>query len=173
MIPGYLISWVTFPGVVMHEIAHALFCALTGTTVRRICLFQLSTPSGYVLHEHPSNIWKHMLIGVGPFILNTSIGLCIGILLTMGATISSTLYTFISFIVYWVAISIAMHSFPSTGDAKEIWKSLWQPETSIYPRIVGIPLVAILFAGALASIFWVDLLYGILIVIEIPHLIFR
>lgn len=33
LIPGFLISLVTFPGVMVHELAHLVFCKLTNTPV--------------------------------------------------------------------------------------------------------------------------------------------
>jgi len=33
MIPGFIITWLTFPGVIIHEFAHKFFCSLTGTKV--------------------------------------------------------------------------------------------------------------------------------------------
>ena len=73
---------------------------------------------------------------------------------------------------YWLAISIAMHSFPSTGDAKSVWAAIWQKGAPILPRLVGTPLVIIVFAGAIGSVFWLDAIYGICLVLAVPKLMF-
>jgi hypothetical protein len=73
----------------------------------------------------------------------------------------------------WLAISIAMHSFPSTGDARSIWDAVWTKGAPITARIVGSPLVAIIYLGALGSIFWLDALYGAAVVLGIPQLLFK
>lgn len=53
------------PGVILHELSHVLFCALTGAKVRRITLF--SKKGGEVLHG-PSKIpiVGQMLISLAP-----------------------------------------------------------------------------------------------------------
>jgi len=60
----------------------------------------------------------------------------------------------------WIAVSIAMHSFPSTGDASSIWQAVWEKGAPVSARLVGTPLVALIFAEAIGSVFWLDLLYG-------------
>ena len=56
IIPGFLISLVTFPGVIVHELAHVVFCRLTKTPILSVCYFRLGNPAGYVIHERPSSI---------------------------------------------------------------------------------------------------------------------
>jgi len=41
-------------------------------------IFNLKNPSGYVIHEIPKKPWQNILIGIGPFILNTVVGALIG-----------------------------------------------------------------------------------------------
>lgn len=53
IIPGFLISIVTFPGVIVHEMAHQIFCRLCGVAVFDVCYFRFGNPSGYVVHEIP------------------------------------------------------------------------------------------------------------------------
>jgi hypothetical protein len=43
--PGYLIATATFPGVIVHELGHKLFCLLTKTRVVETCYFRVGTPS--------------------------------------------------------------------------------------------------------------------------------
>ena len=79
IIPGVLISLLTFPGVIVHELAHQIFCRLTNTAVLDVCYFRLGNPSGYVLHEKPKNAGINILIGVGPFFLNSILGAIIAL----------------------------------------------------------------------------------------------
>ena len=55
-IPGQLISLLTFPGVIVHEWAHKLYCNWTGVLVHKVVYFQFANPAGYVLHSEPKNI---------------------------------------------------------------------------------------------------------------------
>jgi hypothetical protein len=64
-----------------------------------------------------------------------------------------------------------MHSFPSTGDANSIWRRIWSRGSPMLSRIVGTPLVAIIYLGALGSFFWLDLAYGIGISWVLPQLL--
>jgi hypothetical protein len=167
MIPGFIITWITFPGVIIHELAHKLFCQWTGTKVLQVCYFRFGNPAGFVIHEKPATVWKHILIGVGPLFVNTGIGLAVGLLALPFKTNAEPLFIGLM----WLAISIAMHSFPSTGDAKSIWEAIWEKEAPILSKVVGTPLVGIIVLGAIGSIFWLDLIYGCGVVIGLPALL--
>jgi len=168
IIPGFIVSWITFPGVIVHELAHKIFCHLTGTRVVQVCYFRLGNPAGYVIHEQPTSVWKHILIGIGPFFLNTILGLVLGL---MALALKHAMHqeNFAFGLLVWLAISIAMHSFPSSGDAKSIWRAVWERQSPILAKIVASPLVAVIFIGAIGSIFWLDLAYGFLIVFGVPE----
>src|SRR5579864_1018867 len=79
-IPGVIIAVLTFPGVIVHEFAHRLFCFLTRTPVREVCYFRFGSPSGYVIHDIPSNIWKNIVIGVGPLFVNSAVCFALALL---------------------------------------------------------------------------------------------
>jgi hypothetical protein len=170
IIPGFLISIATFPGVIIHELAHAMFCKLTGTPVHKVCYFRIGNPSGYVIHGMPTSVWKHILIGIGPFFLNTLLGLACGLAAIL-MHINVDKLTFGSGVFIWLAVSIAMHSFPSTGDAGSMWRSIWTKGSPVTAKLLGTPLVAVIFLGAFGSIVWLDLVYGIGIVFGLPKLI--
>lgn len=73
----------------------------------------------------------------------------------------------------WIGISIAMHSFPSIGDAKSILKISKKRETSIFVKIIGGPIIVFIYLLSIGSVFWLDLLYGILIINFLPELIIK
>ena len=73
------------------------------------------------------------------------------------------------FILFWLGISTAMHSFPSTGDAKNIWKAVWDHDAPFSAKVVGTPLVGLIYLGAIGSVFWLDLIYGVAVVAFIPE----
>src|SRR5689334_1450744 len=133
IIPGFIITWVSFPGVIIHELAHKLFCQWTGTPVLQVCYFRFGNPAGFVIHEKPATVWKHMLIGIGPLFVNTAIGLAVGLLALLFKRASEPVFIGLM----WLAISIAMHSFPSTGDAKSIWTAIWDKEAPVLTKVVG------------------------------------
>jgi hypothetical protein len=170
-IPGFLISIVTFPGVIVHELAHQLFCRLCHVAVIEVCYFQPKNPAGYVRHEIPQKASQQILIGIGPFIVNT----ILGSLIAMPAAIqiiqfvdySSPFYLFLA----WLGISIIMHSFPSITDAKGIWSSVMKKDTNVLLKIIGVPLTGILFVCSLGSVAWLDLIFGFAAAMVIPNVI--
>lgn len=169
IVPGVLITLLTFPGVMVHELAHELFCHWTGTRVLRVCYFRFGNPAGFVIHQRPTSIWKSILIGVGPLFVNTAAGLGIALLaIALQRSLHSQPWRFAAL---WLAVSVAMHSFPSTGDARTIWSALWAKGTPLAARLLGTPLVGLIYLGALASIFWLDLVYGMGVAIGIPYLL--
>lgn len=132
IIPGILISILTFPRVAVHELAHQICCRICRIPVYEVKYFQIKNPCGYVLHERTSNPWKNLLTGLGPFFVNT----LLGILATLPAyanvfSYGSDLHPFIklcSYLLYWLGVSILMHAFPSTGDAKSLVKNVLKNE---------------------------------------------
>ena len=71
---GCLLSLLTFPGVIVHELGHLIFCRLFGVPVAKVCLFRFGNPAGYVLHAEPENAVQHLFISFGPFFANTVLG---------------------------------------------------------------------------------------------------
>jgi len=163
-IPGFLITWVTFPGVIVHEFAHQLFCHWTGTRVLKVCYFRFGNPAGYVAHERPPTVWRHILIGIGPLFVNTVLGCILGTVAYLLRDLGQLWF----YGLMWLAVSVAMHSFPSTGDAKSIWSAIWAKGAPLGTKLVGTPLVALIGLGALGSVVWLDLLYGAAVAVWLP-----
>lgn len=171
-IPGFLISIITFPGVIVHEIAHQLFCRLAGVAVLDVCYFRFGNPAGFVIHEIPKKPQQSLLIGIGPFILNT----IVGALISLPAAIP--VYKFetgslLNYFLIWLGVSIAMHSFPSTGDAKSIWDAVKRPGIFLPVKIIAIPIVGLIYICALGSMFWLDLIYGGVVAMALPNLLIQ
>ena len=168
IIPGFIITWATFPGVIVHEFGHQLLCRFTETPVREVCYFRFGNPAGYVIHENPSSVWKHILIGFGPLIVNSTFGFLLGLIASRHFLHQESLHI-VGGILVWLSVSIAMHSFPSSGDAKCLWQALWGERAPALARLVGTPLVGAIFLGAIGSIFWLDLIYGAAVAWWLPR----
>lgn len=69
-IPGWLIALITFPGVMVHELAHHFFCDLSRVPVFRICYYRVGNPAGYVIHGKTADLRANLLISVGPLFVN-------------------------------------------------------------------------------------------------------
>jgi len=170
-VPGILITMLTFPGVIVHEFAHQLFCRLFGVAIFEVKYFQVANPAGYVIHEIPRNPIHQLMISIGPFIVNSLLGLIIAFPAAIPVVVfkSGTLF---DYVLLYLGISIAMHAFPSLGDAKSMWSILWHGEnTPLWLKIVTVPVAGVILLGALGSFFWLDLAYGIFIAIGLPKII--
>ncbi len=178
-IPGIVISILTFPGVIVHELAHQLFCRWCKVPVYEVKYFQFKNPNGYVLHEATDDPMKNFLTAMGPFIMNTLLGMIIvipaslEILYFESARVAiSSLITVVDIILLWLGISILMHAFPSTGDAKALYQSvLKNQDVPIIAKILVAPFIGLIYVGALGSMFWLDLIYAVGITILAPKLL--
>lgn len=167
MIPGWLISILTFPGVIAHEVSHEWFCRLLGVRVFRVCYFRLGRHAGFVEHEIPSSTLKHVIIALGPLLGNTLMGAAAATLFWL----PSFRGTVVSYVSLWLGVSIAMHAFPSTGDAASLWRGLWTAGASILGRLLAAPVVLIIYVGALGSVFWLDLAYGVAVAVWVSRVL--
>src|SRR5260370_7616563 len=73
-IPGPLIALATFPGVIVHELAHQMFCRWFRVPVLKVCYFRVGNPAGFIIHEPPTKTYQSLFISIGPFLINTITG---------------------------------------------------------------------------------------------------
>ncbi|MEM7362014.1 MAG: metalloprotease family protein [Bacteroidota bacterium] len=160
-IPGQFIALITFPGVMIHELAHELFCYLTGVKVYEVCYFQFDKDeTGYVLHEATESVIKNFLISMAPLLLGTFLPLLIfsfGFLLFEKESVF--LYPF-----FWLGGSIGMHAFPSNGDASILNKAVKEKlKNDNYLVVICYPFLVLVWLANLLSFFWADLAYSALL----------
>ena len=154
---GWLIAVLTFPGIIVHEWAHKFFCNRANVPVYKTCYFRLGNPAGYVIHGRVNSYVKAFLISTAPFIVNTSIAFLI-FLVAVNAPFSTGITTYL---LYWLGISIAMHSFPSSGDADNLWsysKKAWRRNPL---ALFGLPVAGLVKLATVLSAIWFNLLYAI------------
>lgn len=175
MIPGFLITWVTFPGVIVHELAHAIFCRLFGLAIYEVSYFRFTMgfgqPAGYVIHQRAEKPWQDLLVSIGPFFVNTILGAVIAAPAAIPFSLGNP--DPLDLVLMWLGVSIAMHSFPSTGDASSAWSSIGRKETPILTKLIGYPVIGLIYVGAALSMFWLDVIYGVFVAGLLPNLIVR
>ena len=155
-IPGELIALVTFPGIIVHELGHLLLCRLLGVKVHGWCLFRAEKPQGFVIHEKVESVFKNFLITFGPFFVNSLLAIVLAAV-HLGVKDAFPLNVFF----LWLAFSVGMHAFPSTGDGKNLWDATIASLKRLRVwNAVFLPFVAFIYIGALLSFFWVDLFYA-------------
>ena len=138
-IPGQLIACLTFPGVIVHEFSHELFCYITGVEVYEVCYFQFDEESvGYVLYAPTKSFIKNCFICVAPIIVGTLLSVVVfGIAFVLFDIKSIFIYPFL-----WLGGSIAFNSFPSIGDSKALYEvTKEQVSEGNYFALIGYPIV--------------------------------
>lgn len=174
IIPGIVISILTFPGVIVHEAAHMLFCKLRGVPIFDVKFFQFDmNVAGYVLHAEPDDFTSSFLISIGPFLLNTL--LCL--LICFPASIPIYLFddiNLISMFLVWLGVSIGMNAFPSNQDANIIWERAKKEVGRMnLLAIISFPLVILIYIANILKIVWFNAIYGGFIGIVLPGIIFK
>lgn len=109
-IPVQIIAALTFPGVIIHEFAHRMFCRFFGVAIFDVCYFRIGNPAVCVIREHPAKTSQQIWIGVGPFIVNSILG---GII---SAPASIQVFQFevgssLDFFLIWLGVAIALPAF--------------------------------------------------------------
>jgi len=143
--------FLTFPGVIIHEWAHKIFCQLSGLQVIKTVYFRFGNPSGYVVHEAPRSYLQSFFVSTGPIIFNSVLGF--GLAYTVFWLNPGSYWRGI---FLWLSFSIAAHAFPSEEDlssaSRDGFKHL-KERSSLWP-IIGFPLVGLMWlAGRFGIIF--------------------
>ncbi len=140
-----LLHILFFPGIVLHESAHAIACLFLGVPIKKIKF--LGKKGGYVVHGD-STACNIIIITFFPFVFNIVISLvCARVYLLTGIS-------FLKLLMAWVGISALLFCVPSNKDAKNAFEAIKRVYTkkqdilSILLLIVFSPLaiaVALLF----------------------------
>ena len=171
MIPGLLISLLTFPGVIVHEIAHRFFCDRAKVPVYEICYFRLGNPAGYVLHKPTTDLRSSFLISVGPFLINSVLCILLTFPYAARLMIESTQYPGSVILLAWLGYSIGMHAFPSNDDIQNFTEQVaaTKDRTVLYYAARLFRFFMFLVNGL--RFFWIDLLYALAISFLLPTLL--
>jgi hypothetical protein len=149
---NYFYSILTAPGVMVHELAHAFFCLLTGVRIRKISLFRFDKVAGYVIHDEPTGFFSSFLISFGPLIINSYLAMW------LFTKVVSPL-SWLDILFFWLGAAIALHAIPSTGDAQSLLKNanrnIWRHPL----KILFYPLVLILYILNLLKRIYFDIVY--------------
>jgi hypothetical protein len=67
-----------------------------------------------------------------------------------------------------------MHAFPSPQDARSLWEKTKPAVRRLHPlAILSLPVIVLIYAGHVGSMFWLDYVYGIAIGLGIPELVLK
>jgi hypothetical protein len=170
-IPGVFIAVLTFPGVIVHEAAHFLFCRLGGVPIFDACFFQvrgLNDPVGFVVHGPTRDFKTTFLVCLGPFFLNSLLCALICFPLYIPMQVFNVNEPFTWFMM-WLGVSIGMHAFPSIQDANNVWaEAKTAAKAGDWLARVSLPLVVALWAANFLRFFWIDYAYGLALAVWLP-----
>lgn len=173
IIPGFLISLITFPGVIVHEAAHMFFCKLRGVPVFDMCFLRIGNPSGYIVHGEIGDFTSAFLVSVGPLLINSLLCFLICFPAYMPIQVFQLEHP-LSYFLMWLGVSIGMHAFPSTHDATNLLEHAKKAAKNLNPlALLSFPLVLLIMAANVLSFFWADLIYGVALGVGLPALIFK
>jgi len=164
-------SLLTFPGVVVHEFAHAWACRRLGIRVVKVCYLRLGNPLGYVLHEQPTYAIQHIMVAVAPFFVSTLAALAVSLLASLLAA-SPWAAEFRDLAVLagaWLSFSIALHAFPSNGDGDALWQDVTSPHMSFFAKLLLVPVVGLIRLCQAGAAIWLHALFAV-VVVALPPL---
>lgn len=168
-----LVSYLTFPGVVAHEFAHAWACKRLGLQVHQVCYLRLGNPMGFVRHEASPYALHNTMVAVAPFFVSTLFALLFslgGCLLTRSPLFPET-RDVLAVGALWLGFSCALHAFPSSGDADSLWQDVRSPNVSLLVKLLLIPVVGVIRLGQLGTHLWLDVLFALCVVALPPALL--
>ncbi len=167
IIPGWIITILTFPGVMLHEFSHWIMCDLFNVKVHEVKFFSLkevefssifdASPVGWVIHEKPKKFLQSFFISTGPFFINTFLALILfRLMINFGGS-----ETYIGLFFGWLAISFAVNSFPSNGDAEVLWEEGNEElKNKNYLVLFAYPIIFFIYLANLLSVIWFDFIYA-------------
>ncbi len=150
----YFYNILLAPGVIIHELAHALFCVLGGVRIHQIRLFRFQKVAGYVVHEEPKGFMSSWLISFGPLIVNSYLAMFLLAQIRPAFNLWDLLFLYLG-------VVIALQAIPSTGDAESLFtlanRNFWKNPLII----LFYPLVLLLYLLNLLKRFYFDWIYAI------------
>jgi len=165
-----LLSYLTFPGIIVHECAHAWACRRLGIRVLKVCYLRIGNPMGYVLHERPTYALQHIAVATAPFLVSSLAALACSLAGALAASASARHADSLGLAACWLSFSIALHAFPSNGDGDALWNEVAGSERSIMAKALLAPVVGLIRLGQRGTAFWCDVLYA-MVVTALPPLL--
>jgi hypothetical protein len=135
----YLVNMLAAPGVMLHELSHALCCVLARVRVFKIKLFQFGDPAGYVEHASPEGFIPSAMISFGPLIFNSLISLL------FFSQIEIRNWSLKSILFLWLGIVSGLNAIPSFGDTKVLYKAAKKKVWKNPLVLLGFPFVLFLY----------------------------
>ncbi len=157
------LSYIFFPGIILHELSHAIACVVLGVKITKIQW--ISKDGGFVVHEHKKS-YKTIIISVIPFFLNIVYSIACALLFNLDVG------PLLKVILIWVGASSIFFCLPSKEDVKNVYDSIKETYTKkqsllkwLY-KIILLPLtIFILILSWLFTVLDESLIFRLLLII--------
>ena len=120
-IPGEAVAAFTFPGVVIHEVAHRLACDLLDVPVVKVIYFDLNSDAAGSVYHVPTSVRKNLLISIAPLFVNTLLCILFTFPLASKLYIGYKELTLLDILTGWIGFGIGYNAFPSNQDMKNVY----------------------------------------------------
>ena len=168
-IPGWLINFVTFPGVVLRTAAYRLFCDLM-----KVPVYEISYWKGNVVHGPITALGAALVIALAPLFVNSV--LCS--VLTLPAVIpimfleNSTRPVFLD-LFFWCGISIGMHALPPKQSIDQFINEVGAFSSPGFLLYVAKGVAIVMGIIGFLKRLWIDLIYALLVSAALPWLLIK
>ena len=139
---GVAMHFITIPGSFFHELAHQLACYMVGHRVLEVRYIVRDDPTfaGYVLHQGPPGVARHLFIGIAPLLMGFAIwagALAMGWFFLRDGQIAIWQVA-VLLAIAWTTAAATYHAVPSPLDMEGVFE---QPFTilSIPCYLVAVP----------------------------------
>lgn len=150
---AYFKFFLTAPGIIVHELAHAFFCFLFGVKIHRLSLLRYNEVAGFVIHDEPRRFLPSFFISFGPLIINSALALWLFTKITFIVDFQNIMYV-------WLGFALALQAIPSTGDAKSLFNNanhnFWRNPLVI----IFYPLVLLLYILNFLKYIFIDIIFA-------------
>ena len=151
----FLYDLLTAPGVMVHELSHAIFCVFAGVKIYKIKLFQFGRVAGFVAHDEPTKFFQGFLISAGPLIINSLVALY------LFARFNFSVDNKLSLLYLYFGVALALHAIPSSGDAQALLNLANRRVFKNPFVLVGYPFILIFYIFYILKRFHLDWIYTI------------
>ena len=134
-----IVNYVMFPGVMIHELAHAFFAVITGAEITEVALFKVEDGSlGHVNFKNRGNILlvalQNIFVSSAPMFVGGAVVVGCGFWLS----ILPAGYIWLKIIIWYLMISMFFHMTMSTADIRVYVKGI--PLFIVILFLIAVPL---------------------------------
>lgn len=164
---GLIVRLITFPGVILDLITNVYTAKFLKIEIVKINYASILTGNPVEIKED-TKYYKLFLFAFIPFIVLT----IVAIPFCYKAVEFNTGRNFL--ICLWLGLSIAAHSFPEIELGKLIWnRTNLAIKQKKYLAALGYPFVFLIYIIRFLNVLWLDILYGLGIILIIDYYFFK